>query len=49
LKHEIAQWVNEYGGQATVAPSTAVRINRVTIEELLTSNESIDQIIPNCN
>jgi hypothetical protein len=47
MQQEIAQWVNDYGGQATVVPKTAVRVNREKVEELLTRNETINQI--NCN
>ncbi|MFK5968982.1 MAG: hypothetical protein QM487_02525, partial [Candidatus Marithrix sp.] len=52
MQQEIAAWINSddsNGGQATIVSSTAVRVNRETIEEILTSNESIDQIISNCN
>ncbi len=47
MQDEIAEWVNNHGGQATVIPSTAVRVDKEKIEELLTSNETIDEI--NCD
>ena len=47
MQQEIAQWVNVNGGQATVVPKIAIRLDREKIEELLTSNETIDQI--NCD
>ncbi len=44
MQQEIAQWVNEYGGQATVVPKTAVRVDKEKLKELLKSNETINQI-----
>jgi len=44
LQEEIAQWVNDNGGQATVVPKTAIRFDKAKLKEVLESNESIDQI-----
>ncbi len=47
MQQEIAAWINSdesNGGQTTIVPSTAVRVDREKIVEILTSNESIDQI-----
>ena len=49
MQQEIAQWVNDNGGQATIIPHIAVRVDREKIEELLTSNDSIGEILSNCN
>ena len=49
MQQEIADWVNSNGGQANVIPKTAVRVDREKIQDLLTSNDSIDQINSNCN
>lgn len=50
MQQEIVDWINSpesNGGQASIIPKKAVRCDRGLIEELLTSNETIDQI--NCN
>ena len=47
MQQKIADWVNSSGGQANIIPKTAVRVDREKIEELLTSNETINEI--NCN
>lgn len=48
MQDKIIDWVNDNGGQASISPNTtAVRIERDRIEELLTSEETIDQI--NCD
>ena len=47
MQEEIAQWVNDHDGQATIAPKTAIRVDKNMIEELLTSNETINEI--NCD
>lgn len=53
MQLEIAAWINNNeisnGGQASINTPKAVRVNKETIEEILTSNESIDQILPICN
>ncbi|MEE1961483.1 hypothetical protein V1387_02210 [Allomuricauda taeanensis] len=50
LQQEIKDWIeNEGGGQAMVNTPKAVRIKKETIEEILTTNESIGQILSNCN
>lgn len=49
LQQEIANWVNNNGGQATINTSETVRVKKEKIEEVLTDNESIDQILSNCN
>ena len=48
MQQEIIQWVTTHQGQANLSPNTtAIRVDREKIEELLTSNETINQI--NCN
>jgi hypothetical protein len=47
MQDEIAEWVNINGGQATIIPSTDIRIDKEKIEQLLCSNESINEI--NCD
>ncbi|MGY0392303.1 hypothetical protein ACW5R3_07100 [Bizionia sp. KMM 8389] len=50
MQQEIASWINSpesNGGQASIIPKTAIRVDKEKIEELLTSNETIDQI--NCD
>lgn len=47
MQQEIAQWINDYGGEATIVQKTAVRVNKEKIKEILESNETIDQIL--CN
>jgi hypothetical protein len=50
LQNEIRDWINSpesNGGQATIIPKTAIRVDKEKIKELLLSNETIDQI--NCN
>ena len=47
LQQEIALWVNNNGGQASIVPKTVVRVAKEKVEELLNSNETINQI--NCN
>ena len=50
LQQEIKDWIeNEGGGQATINTPKAVRVKKETVEEILTTNESIDQILSNCN
>jgi len=49
LQQEIAQWVNDNGGQAVVNTPKAVRVDKEKIVEILTTNQSIDQILSNCN
>lgn len=49
MQQEIKQWVQSKGGQATVMPKTAVRVNKNKIVEILTTNDSIDQILSNCD
>ena len=49
MQQEIAQWVNVNGGQATVVPKIAARINREKIEEILTTNDNINQILSDCD
>lgn len=49
MQEEIASWINNNGGHATVKPSTAVRVKKEDILSLLRSNETISQIITNCN
>ncbi|WP_452218997.1 hypothetical protein [Lacinutrix undariae] len=50
MQQEIVNWINSSesnGGQANIIPKKAVRCDKELIEELLTSNETINQI--NCN
>ena len=50
MQNEIKEWIeNEGGGQAMVNTPKAVRVKKETIEKVLTSNESINQILSNCN
>ena len=49
MQQEIKQWVNNSGGQATVNTPKAVRVDKEKIVEILTTNDSIDQILSNCN
>ncbi|HET8885861.1 MAG TPA: hypothetical protein VFM70_05855 [Salinimicrobium sp.] len=56
MQQEIADWINDdeisNGGQASINPPKVVRIERETIEEILTTDESdgsIDQILNNCS
>src|SRR5690554_1527467 len=49
LQQEIADWVNNSGGQATINTPKAVRVDKDKIIEILTTNNSIDQILSNCN
>jgi hypothetical protein len=49
MQEEIVQWVYDYDGQANILPSKAKRVDKELIEEILTSNESIDDIISDCN
>jgi len=49
LQQEIKDWVNNSGGQATVNTPKAVRVDKEKIVEILTTNDSIDQILSNCN
>ena len=52
MQQEIKQWINSpisNGGQATVKPKKAVRVNRTHIIALLTATETIDQIPSICN
>lgn len=49
MQQEIKQWVQSKEGQATVMPKTAVRVNKNKIVEILTTNDSIDQILSNCD
>ena len=44
LQEEIAQWVIDNDGQATVVQKTAIRFDKTKLKEVLESNESIDQI-----
>jgi hypothetical protein len=48
MQEEIVQWVYDYDGQANILPSKAKRVDKELIEEILTSNESIDDIISDC-
>lgn len=50
MQQEIVDWINSpesNGGQASIVPKTAVRVDKEKIEELLTSNETIGEI--NCD
>lgn len=50
MQEEISEWINSpesHGGQANVIPKTAVRVDRNKIIEILTSNETINEI--NCD
>lgn len=48
MQEELVQLIIENRRQASISPNiTAVRVDREKIKELLTSNETIDQI--NCN
>ncbi len=50
LQNKIENWIeNEGGGQANISNTKAIRINKDKIKELLESNETIDQINPDCN
>ncbi|MAN28777.1 MULTISPECIES: hypothetical protein [Mesonia] len=50
MQNEIKEWIeNEGGGQASVNEPKAILVKRETVEEILTTNESIDQILSNCN
>jgi hypothetical protein len=53
MQQEIADWINDdeisHGGQATVNTPKAARVNKDKIIEILTTNESIEQILSNCN
>ena len=49
LQQEIANWINSNGGQANVNTPTTVNVKKETIKEVLTNNESIQQILSNCN
>ncbi len=44
MQQKIAVWINSNEGQANIIPKIAVRIDREKIVDLLTSNETIDQI-----
>jgi len=50
LQQEIVDWINSpesNGGQASIIPKTAIRVDKEKIEELLIGNETINQI--NCD
>ncbi|HET8885862.1 MAG TPA: hypothetical protein VFM70_05860 [Salinimicrobium sp.] len=53
MQQEIADWINDdalsNGGQASINEPVAVRVDRETIEEILTTEDSIDEILSNCN
>lgn len=50
LQQEIKDWIENEGiGQATINTPKTLRIKRETIEEILTSNELISQILSNCD
>lgn len=50
MQDEIKEWIeNEGGGQASINTPKAVRIDKEKIVEILTTNESIGQILSNCN
>jgi len=53
MQQEIADWINDdqisHGGQATVNTPKAARVNKDKIIEILTTNESIEQILSNCD
>ncbi len=49
LQQEIADWINNNGGQATINAPKAVRVDKDKIIEILTTKGSIDQILSNCN
>ncbi len=47
LQEELKQWINNNGGQATIIPKTAVRVDKNKIKQLLENNETLNQI--NCD
>lgn len=53
MQQEIANWINNeeisHGGQAVVNAPKAVRISKEKITEILTTNESIEQILGSCD
>ncbi|KAB1071096.1 hypothetical protein F6U93_01525 [Tamlana haliotis] len=53
MQQEISEWINDdeisNGGQASINPPKALRVKKQTIIEILTSTESINQILSNCN
>jgi hypothetical protein len=49
MQQEIKQWVIDNGGQANILPSQAKRVDKELIEEILTSDGSISDIISDCN
>ncbi len=53
MQQEIAAWINDdevsHGGHAEVIVPKAVRVDKEKIIEILTTTESIDQILNNCN
>ncbi|MFI2741241.1 hypothetical protein ACG2LH_00765 [Zhouia sp. PK063] len=50
MQKEIKNWVeNEGHGHAIINAPKAVHVKKETIKEILTTNESIDQILSNCN
>ncbi len=49
LQQEIAAWINNNGGQATINAPKAVRVDKDKILEILTTKGSLDQILSNCN
>ena len=50
MQNEIKEWIeNEGNGQATASTPKAVRIDKEKIVDILTANDSINQILSNCN
>jgi len=53
MQEEIANWINDdelsNGGQASINPPKAARVDKEKIVEILTTNDSIDQILSTCN
>lgn len=50
MQQEIKDWINSpesNGGQASIIPKTAIRVDKSKIEELLKSNQTIEEI--NCD
>jgi len=46
MQQEIADWINSLesnGGQATISPSTAVRLTKEKLKEIFESDEPITQ------
>jgi hypothetical protein len=50
MQQEIVSWINNpnsNGGQASISTTIAIPVDKEKIKDILTSNETIDEI--NCN